>query len=93
MIEITPFLIDIILGVVAMEFILLCALLAKVRASHLILPLFLFLVSGAFLLATIRFKLSSMGVNWEGAALLGALITHAALLYWAARSFMHRSET
>ena len=92
MIEITPFLIDLIIIAVAIEFALLAALLIIARATYLVTPLFLFLGSGALLLAAMRFALSSIDAGWTAAALLGSLCTHAALLYWAALRFVSRSK-
>ena len=92
MIELSPSLVDLILGAVAIEFVLLWALLVRARATRFVWPLFLFLVSGALLLAAIRFSLSSMDALWASGALLGALMTHAALLYWAARRLVFESK-
>lgn len=92
MIEITPFLIDLIIIAVAIEFVILAALLQRVGATYLITPLFLFLGSGALLLAAIRFALSSMDAGWMAAALFGSLCTHAASLYWAAQRFLSHSK-
>ena len=92
MIEITPSLIDLIIIAVAIEFALLAALLIIARATYLVTPLFLFLGSGALLLAAMRFALSSIDAGWTAAALFGSLCAHTALLCWAVQRLVDRPK-
>ncbi len=88
MFEISPFLIDIILVGVVVEFLVLFAVLRNAGAAFLIWPLFLFLLSGGFLLAAARLALSASGTLFIGAALFAALVTHSFLLRWAAQRYL-----
>lgn len=73
--------IDAILVGVVIEFIVVRALLIRNGAAGFIGPLFLFLISGAFLLAAVRLSLS--GVNGGAIALIlfAAFISHGLMLF------------
>ena len=84
MIEVRPFMIDIILLAVVVEFLVLRAILWRRGRDHLVAPLFLFLASGAALMAALRFSLTPQQELLIPLALLAALILHAACLVLAA---------
>lgn len=87
MIEISPWVLDLILIGVAAEFAILYVLLKTYNAGFLIQPLFFFLLSGAFLLFAVRLMLSSVDLMWIGATLFAALVSHLLLLSWAVRRY------
>ena len=84
MIEVRAFMIDMILVAVVVEFLALRIVLRRYRRERYVLPLFLFLASGAALLAALRFALTPQQEFLIPLALLSALILHAACLISAA---------
>jgi len=89
---VTPGLVDAILVAVALEFAALCALLWRAGAQRLVLPLLLYLASGAFLLAALRAAIASPTSEGIAAALLASLLAHAASLAQGYRALRHSLE-
>jgi hypothetical protein len=85
---ITPALVDAIVAAVALEFAALALLLAHGRAAHLVMPLFLYLASGAFLLLALRAALAEAAPVWIAGALLGSLGAHLLSLRQAHRTLV-----
>ena len=74
--SIPPSLIDAILLGVALEFAASSVLLARRGVSRLVLPLLLYLFSGAALLAALRAALSDAAPHWIALALLASGAAH-----------------
>jgi len=81
-------LIDVILAGVFLEFCVIGYFLRRRGAAHLVQPLLLFLLSGAFLFLAFRLTLSGAPYLAVGAVLLAAMITHILLLWWGKRHCM-----
>jgi hypothetical protein len=78
---VTPGMIDLIIGMVVVEFAVLGVVLLRQRAGRLTIPLLLYLTSGASLLLALRAALTDPGQPWVGVALLASLIAHVASLW------------
>ena len=88
MFELSPWMIDAILFGVVAEFFLFRSLLIKAGARQFITPLFLFLVSGGFLLIALRLTMADASALLISFALLLAFASHAAMLSVAAARFL-----
>jgi hypothetical protein len=84
---ITPGMLDAIVAGVALEFVGLAALLVHARSPRLIVPLLLYLASGAFLLLALRASLAGAATAWIALALLASLVVHVASLVRTHRIF------
>ncbi len=82
----TPRMLDGILVGVAVEFVALGAVLVRASATRWIAPLFLFLTSGALLLAALRGALAGAEELWLSAALLASGLAHAGALWTVYRA-------
>lgn len=88
--QVGPPMIDAILALVAIEFLVLSAFLARARAKGLIAPLFFFLASGALLLAAFRFSLAEADARVVSACLALAMVSHIATLALVAQRIWPR---
>lgn len=90
-IPMSPGLIDAILIGVVVELLALGLALHRVAASRWILPLGLYLASGAFLVIALRVALSGPSEPWIALALLASLCAHVASLWSLYREIFVRS--
>ena len=92
MIEFTAPMIDLILAGVALEFLALAYVLRRVGRAFLIMPMFLFLASGAALMAALRFSLEEGQRSLIAIPMLAALFLHATFLVIGFRRFGRARE-
>jgi hypothetical protein len=90
---INPALVDAIVAAVVLEFAALALLLVHGRAAHLVVPLFLYLASGAFLLLALRASLAAAAPVWIAGALLASLGAHLLSLRQGYRALIRLRPT
>jgi len=78
----TPFVIDLILIGVVIEFVLLAYYLRRRGAASFIWPAGLFLASGLLLFLALRLVMTSAPQPLLGVTLIGAFISHILLIAW-----------